>query len=179
MKYANRLLQRLVGRLAFWMPGGASLRPALHRFRGVNLGKNVWISQQVYLDELYPEAITIGDNCTLGLRTSIFSHFHWGLRRDQGGFKPVVLEANVFLGPHCVILPGVRIGDGAVIKAGSVLTRNVPARIFWGGPGGKPLARVTVPLTSAGSYDEFMRGLKPISEAEVAEQGVEGDEYWI
>lgn len=157
------ILRRLSGRLAFFLPGGDSVRPVIHRWRGVRVGVNVWIAQYVYLDELYPEAISIGDNCTIGLRTSMFAHFHWGPRRKAGGFKPIVIEDNVFVGPHCVILPGVRVGEGAVIKAGSVVTRNVPPRVFWGRADDGPLAVVTVPLTSNASYDAFVRGLRPIT----------------
>ena len=40
---------------------------------------------------------------------------------------PVVLEDEVWIGSHVVILPGVRIGHGAVIGAGSVVTRSIPA----------------------------------------------------
>ncbi len=156
------LIQRFMGRLARVAPGGYSLRPLLHRWRGVQLGERVWISQQVYLDELYPEAIMIGANSTIGMRTSVITHLHWGARRSSGGYKRVVIEANVFVGPHCVILPGVHVGEGAVIKAGSVLSRNVPARVFWGGAEGRPLAAITVPLTPDQSYEEFINGLKPL-----------------
>jgi tetrahydrodipicolinate N-succinyltransferase len=75
----------------------------------------------------------------------------------------VVIENNVFVGPHCVILPGVRIGEGAVIKAGSVLTKNVPSHVFWGEPGGRPLADVNVPLTPDNDFNEFVKGLRPLN----------------
>lgn len=158
----TRIIQTCLSRLAYLAPGGAGLRPALHRWRGVRLGRNVWISQFVYLDELYPEAISIGDQSTVGLRTSIFTHFHWGPRRAVGGFKPVVIGNNVFVGPHCVVLPGVRIGDGAVVKAGTVLTRNVPPGVFWGSDSGQPLALLDVPLTPEHTYEEFLAGMKPV-----------------
>ena len=86
-------------------------RPWLPRRREVHIGEKVWISQYVYIDEIHPEGVTIGDNCTIGLRTSIFSHFYWGSRKDNNHGK-VVIEKNVFIGPHCVILPNVRIGGG-------------------------------------------------------------------
>ena len=154
-------LQRLFCWAAFVSPGGYTVRPALHRWRGMRIGPGVWISQLVYFDVLYPEAITIGRDCTIGLRTTIFTHFHWGPKRTEGGFKPVVIEDDVFVGPHCLILPGVHIGRGAVIKGGSVVSRDVPAHTFWGTSGGAPLAEVTVPLTPQHSYDEFVRGLRP------------------
>lgn len=104
----------------------------------------------------------MGDNSSLALRCTVFAHFHRGPRLKSGGFKPVVVEADVFVGPHCVILPGVRIGKGSVIKAGTVVSRNIPPGVFWGSSAEGPIARVTVPLTPAHSYEEFMLGLKPI-----------------
>lgn len=158
----TRLITGVFGRMALFMPGGHSLRPTLQRWHGVRVGKRVWISQWVYLDQLYPEAITIGDNSTIGLRTSIFAHFHWGPRREENGAKKVVIGENVFIGPHCVVLPGVRIGAGAVIKAGTVVTRNVPPNTFFGDSPGRPLARITVPLGANSPYEDFVRGLRPM-----------------
>lgn len=155
----KELLNRILHKIAFFGPGGYGMRPRMHRLRGARIGSAVWISQYVYLDELYPEAISIGDNSTIGLRSSIITHLHWGPRRSVGGFKEVVIEQNVFIGPHCLILPGVRVGEGSVIRGGTVLTRNVPAHTFWGEPLSGPLGTVTVPLTAEHSYDEFVRGL--------------------
>ena len=77
----NRITQSLLRRLAYSVPGGYRLRPFLHRLRGVKIGKNVWISQYVYIDEIHPEAISIGDNTTIGIRTSIVADFYWGPRK--------------------------------------------------------------------------------------------------
>ena len=148
------------------VPGGSTLRPWLHRLRGVQIGENVWISQYVYIDELHPEAVTIKNNCTIGLRTSIFSHFYWGSKRSKEYANSVVIEEDVFIGPHSVIFGNVRIGRGSVIKAGTVVTRNIPPETFWGPPASGPVARVTVPLTWEHTYKEFIKGLCPIHKAE-------------
>jgi len=152
-------LGRLVNRIAFFAPGGGSLRVWLHRQRGVVIGKNVWIAQHVYVDELHPDQVSIGDNSTIGLGTSIFTHFYWGPRRPDNKGK-VVIEKDVFIGPHCVILPNVRIGEGAVIRAGTVVSRNVPPRTFWGAPAAQALGTATVPLTSEHTFEEFTRGVR-------------------
>lgn len=159
---ADPILNRFLHKLAFFMPGGYSSRVWFQRKRGVKIGKGVWISQYVYIDELHPEGVSIGDDSTIGLRTSIFTHFYWGPRRAANGYREVIIGKNVFVGPHCLILPGVNIGEGAVIKGGSVVTSNVPAFTFWGPPSSGPLGRVTVPLTREHEYEEFMRGLRPI-----------------
>ncbi len=156
----SNLLARVIHKLAFVAPGGDTLRPWLHRLRGVKIGKNVFIAQLVYLDELHPADITIGDNCTIGLRTSIFTHFYWGPRRPESNGR-VVIEKDVFIGPHCVILPNVRIKEGAVIRAGSVVSGNVPPHAFWGSPPAELLGIATVALTPEHSYEEFARGIKP------------------
>lgn len=153
------MLGRLVQKVAFFVPGGDSVRPWLHRLRGANIGHNVWIGLLVYMDELHPEAVTIGDNCTIGLRTSIFTHFYWGPRRPKANGK-VVIGKDVFVGPHCVILPNVTIGEGAVIRAGTVVSRNVPAHTFWGAPPAEALGIAEVPLTAEHSYAEFARGVR-------------------
>lgn len=155
------IIDRLLHKLAFVLPGGYSLRPWLHKIRGTRIGKGVWISQLVYIDELYPEAVTIGENSTIGLRTSIFTHFHWG-ERKVGGYSEVVIGKNVFIGPHCLILPNVHIGDGSVIKGGTVVTKDVPPYTFFGAPPAVALGKVTVPLTPEHDYKEFIRGLRPV-----------------
>ena len=156
----NIVLSRFINKLAFVCPGGDSLRVALQRMRGVKVGDNVFIAQQVYFDELHPEAIEIGDNVTIGLRTSIFSHFYWGPRRKDE-YAAVMIGSDVYVGPHCLILPGVKIGEGAVIKGGTVVSRNVPPRAFYGMPSPEVLGQVTVPLTPDHGYQEFIAGLKP------------------
>ncbi len=153
------LLRRVLHILAFMGPGGESLRPWLHRVRGVKVGSHVWISHFVYIDDVHPEEVTIGDNCTIGLRTSIFAHLYWGSKKPQSNGK-VIIEKDVFIGPHCVILPNVRIGEGAVIKAGTVVSRNVPAHAFWGNAPAEALGTATVPLTAEHTYEEFVGGIR-------------------
>lgn len=127
--------------------------------RGAKIGKHVWISHFVYIDDLHPDGISIGENCTIGLRTTIFAHLYWGPLRYEDKAK-VIIEKNVFIGPHCIILPNVRIGEGAVIKAGTVVSRNVPPHTLWGSPSAEVVGEATVPLTAEHSYEEFVQGMR-------------------
>lgn len=114
----------------------------------------------VYIDELHPADVEIGDNCTIGYRSSIFTHFYWGRRRATSSGR-VIIGKDVFVGPHCVILPNVRVGEGAVIRAGTVVSRNVPPHAIWGLPPAELLGIATVPLTPEHTYEEFTRGMRP------------------
>jgi acetyltransferase-like isoleucine patch superfamily enzyme len=161
----DSMVKNVIGRflhaLAFITPFGKKLRPFLHRLRGVKIGKNVWISKLVYIDENHPEAISIGDNSTIGFRTTIYSHFYFGARRKVISEK-VIIGNNVFIGPHCLILPNVTIGDNAVIMGGSVITKNIPPNTMWGPPATELISRVTIPLTEEYTYSEFIDGIRPV-----------------
>lgn len=88
------------------------------------------------------QSITIGDNVMIGGGCTIVdTDFHtmdytkWFSPKDeeQMARNEVVIGDNVFLGANCFILKGVHIGDGAVLAAGSVVTKDVPANQIWGG----------------------------------------------
>lgn len=76
--------------------------------------------------------VEIHDNCLIGPGVKIWSINHHteclaAPIKDQGYIaKKVILQKNVWVGANAVILPGVEIGEGAVIGAGSVVTKNVP-----------------------------------------------------
>lgn len=77
------------------------------------------------------ESITIGDNVMFGPYVTILDHDHNyhtdGLMVDSGYVSaPIVIGDNVWVGGNVVILKGVKIGDGAVIAAGCVVTKDVP-----------------------------------------------------
>jgi acetyltransferase-like isoleucine patch superfamily enzyme len=157
----NVLLQRLLRKIAYWAPGGYSLRPSLHKMRGVHIGDGVWISQYVYIDEIHPESISIGNDTTIGIGTLIIAHLYWGPRQRDYVSK-VKIGDNVFIGPYCVILPNVTIGNGAVVQAGTVVSKDVPPETLWGIPKAKALARVSIPLTQWNTYKQYIQGLRPL-----------------
>jgi maltose O-acetyltransferase len=83
--------------------------------------------------------ITIGDDAQIGPGVHIYTALHpvdAEIRRSGlEGAKPVNIGHNVWLGGHCVICPGVTIGDNSVIGAGSVVVRDIPPnRVAVGNP---------------------------------------------
>ena len=84
--------------------------------------------------------ISIGDDVTIGSNSMIVdTDFHpldplnRRVDADAGRAAPVLIGNDVFIGAQCLILKGVHIGDGAVIGAGSVVTRDVPAKVIAAG----------------------------------------------
>ncbi|MFX0204246.1 MAG: acyltransferase [Candidatus Hodarchaeota archaeon] len=156
----RNLMNRLLSKIAFFSPGGFTLRPWLHKRRGVKISKNVWISQYVSIDEDHPENIIIKENASIGLRTTIIAHLYWEWKTPNKKPGKVIIEKNVYIGPHCVILPNVTIGEGSVIMAGTVVSRNVPPYVMYGYPPPAPVARVTRPLIDGETYENFILGLR-------------------
>ena len=74
--------------------------------------------------------VAIGADCLIGTHVSIIDNdFHGVVDRQRvPSPKPVIIGDNVWIGNRAIILPGVTIGEGAVVGAGSVVTRDVPAR---------------------------------------------------
>lgn len=159
MSPLRRVSNRLLHLIARFAPGAKSVRPFLHRLRGVRIGRDVFIGDDVYLENEHPEAVEIQDGVQISVRAIIIAHTH-----GPGG---VLIERNAFVGPNTVIAASgnrvLRIGEGAVIGAGVVLSRNVPARVFVANETARPIAKVRVPLTTAETMDEFVRGLVPIA----------------
>lgn len=154
----NRILQVL----ALYAPGGKSLRPRLHRWRGVTIGKNTWIGTAAMLETGHPYLVSIGNNAVIGIRSVIIAHFREiGIEKREANVPTVVIEDKVYIGPGVIILPNVRIGTGAVVTAGSVVSSSIPAMTMVQGNPAKPIARCGVPLVGT-SFKNFLRHLKPV-----------------
>jgi acetyltransferase-like isoleucine patch superfamily enzyme len=149
----NRIFQEL----ARVMPGATTLRVKLHRARGVKIAENVWIGYDVMLETSRPSLISLGARSSLGARVMVIAHF----RETQG----VTIEEDVFVGPGAIILPNLVIGRGAVVTAGSVVTRSVPPMTVVQGNPAVPIAECATPLMAGMSVKEFSTKLRPLSAA--------------
>ncbi len=117
--------------------------------------------------------VTIGDRCNFGPRVCIVTPVHpmlpeeRALMKDDAGkparlcyARPVTIGNDCWLGANVTVCPGVNIGDGCVIGAGSVVTRDIPPRSF---AAGVP-CRVIREITGADSMTnkpEIMGGCRP------------------
>ena len=95
--------------------------------KNIKIGKNVFINACCRFQD--QGGIEIGDGSLIGHNTTIatLNHDFNPDKRANLHPSPVKIGKNVWIGSDCTILPGVEIGDGAVIGAGSIVTKNVPA----------------------------------------------------
>jgi maltose O-acetyltransferase len=97
--------------------------------QNVVIENNVHIGNNAYLDGR--GGIFIGENTHISRNLVIHSssHNYQGIRLpfdDTYNFKPVVIERNVWIGTNVIIIPGVSIGEGAIVGAGTVVTKSIP-----------------------------------------------------
>lgn len=97
----------------------------------LRVGDGTWIGQQCFLHAA--GGIDIGANVGIGPGVKMLTSTHQEAGRDVPilhaplAFAPIVVEDDADLGVGAIILPGVRIGRGAQVGAGAVVTRDVPA----------------------------------------------------
>jgi maltose O-acetyltransferase len=95
--------------------------------QGLNLGKNVFIGNNVIIDTSFPWLITIKDECTITDNVIILAHDASTKKYlDYTKIKQVIIGEKTFIGMGSIILPGVNVGKNVIIGAGSVVTKDIP-----------------------------------------------------
>lgn len=99
-----------------------------------DFGKNLTIGKRVFINAgcMFQDqgGVEIGDDCLIGHNT-VFATLNHALEPDRRADMhpaPIILGRNVWLGANVTVLPGVTIGDDAVVGAGSVVTKDVPEK---------------------------------------------------
>jgi maltose O-acetyltransferase len=95
----------------------------------ISIGNRVFLNFNCVILDVAP--VTIGDDCRIGPAVQIYAadhpREHTVRLQDLESGKPVTIGRNVWIGGGAILLPGVTIGDHAIIGAGSVVTRDVAA----------------------------------------------------
>jgi acetyltransferase-like isoleucine patch superfamily enzyme len=129
------------------------LVPPIHRLRGLRAGRGVFIDRSVYIDESFPELITIGEQTRVCAHAVLVAHVSASPRMKDLGLlpfrtAPIRIGAHAFIGVGAIVLPGVTIGDEAVVAAGSVVVHDVPpATVVAGNPA--QIVRAVTPASAA------------------------------
>lgn len=135
----SRAIRRAVLRAArAEVPGTADLLGGTYLGdpRRLRVGERCFVNRGCYLD--LAGSITLQDDVTLGHGVSIITAMHsigpsTHRAGDQIIIKPVTIEVGAWLGANVTVLPGVRVGAGAIVAAGAVVTRDVPPNVVVAG----------------------------------------------
>ena len=92
--------------------------------------KKTSFALMVMPDIMFPEKITVGENSIIGYNTTLLAH-EYLIREYRLG--EIIVGNEVMIGANTTILPGVKIGDGAIVSAGTLVHRDVPSGAFVGG----------------------------------------------
>ena len=101
--------------------------------KNIHIGKNVFINMGCKFQD--QGGIFIGDWALIGHNVVLATLNHAASPKDRGSMipAPIRIGKNVWVGANAVILPGVTIGDGAIVAAGAVVNRDVPENTVVGG----------------------------------------------
>ncbi len=110
--------------------------------KNITLGENVFINAGCHFQD--HGGVTLGDGCQIG-HNVVFATLNHGLSpedRENTYPAPIMLGRNVWVGSNATLLPGVVVGDNAVIAAGAVVTRDVATDTIVGGVPAKFIKRI-------------------------------------
>jgi len=99
-------------------------------FLRMKIGEHTAFALMVMPDLMFPEKITVGNNSIIGYNTTILAH-EYLIKEYRIG--EVVIGDEVMIGANTTILPGVSIGNHAIVSAGTLVHKSVPAGTFVGG----------------------------------------------
>lgn len=148
MSFAWRLRKKILKRWArnAFFP---SARVGMLRLCGFSIGDEVYIADDLIIVEELAERgnITIGNRVSIAPRVTLVTSSHPNHARIRGfapvAQGPIVIEDDAWLGAGCVILPGVRIGRGAVVGANSVVAQDVPTLHIVAGQPARTIRQLT------------------------------------
>lgn len=143
------LIRGALGYLAYvaifppWFPAW------IHKIRGVKIKnyKSVYIAPNVLIDTTFPDQVEIGDGVYITRGAKIIAHTSYTpIAQEKTGIEfttgSVVIESGAYIGVNAIILPSVRVGYSAIVAAGAVVTKDVPAFAIVAGIPAKPIGDV-------------------------------------
>jgi maltose O-acetyltransferase len=104
---------------------------------GIIIGDHTGINQHVVLSGIggltIGKYVGIGQYCVILTFNHAYKDYRTPICKQPVEYKPVIIEDDVWIGAHVLVMPGVRIGKGSVVAAGSVVTHDVERYSIVGG----------------------------------------------
>ena len=126
--FAFRKIRNII---LFWLAWSCPLnswRVKMHRWRGVHIGKRVYIGLQCNIDNAYPEYVFLEDDSSLAGEVTVVAHSN-PFKHFEGVIEakvaPVVVRKGAWVSIKSTLLAGADIGEYAIVSAGSVVSSKV------------------------------------------------------
>lgn len=138
------------------------------RRQGIKIGENCKIYSKICSPE--PYLIEIGDNVTISSRVQFITHDNSICKifsKYTDVFGRIKIGDNCFIGANTIILPGVSVGKGTIIGAGSVVTKSFDGNVVIGGNPAKVLSSLSDYATKISPYCISTNGLDSTKKKEL------------
>lgn len=136
----KRIVNYLLFILAYIAPSNA-IRVKLNKWKGVNIGENVYIGMFVFIDNAYPEYVFIEDEAAVNAGCMLITHFNLKKHFEPivlARVAPVLIKKGAMVAVRSILLPGITVGEYAMVSAASVVNENVePYTLVRGNPAKK------------------------------------------
>jgi exopolysaccharide acyltransferase PssR len=98
-----------------------ALRTYYVNVRGMHIDPSAWFSTKAVFDHTHPRGVHLGAESYVAFGAVILTH-----DMTRGLYRDTRIGRRCFIGAHSMLMPGVTVGDGSIVGAGSVVTRDVP-----------------------------------------------------
>ena len=135
-------------------------RVAMQRWRGVRIGKNVHVGTYVNMDLPYPYFIAVEDGVSLAGSITILAHnkpLEYHKNVSPSYIAPVIIRKNAWVAVNVTLLPGIEIGEGAIVASNSLVNKDVPPMTLYGGIPAKFIKDLSEKLKDNYTPEEFER----------------------
>ena len=136
-----------ISRIFAWLLPSYKLRAGFVRLSGVKVGRSVFIGNFVLFDSEHADLIEIEDEVSIAFGAIIVAHsaaspFHARNNVFKSEPRKVNLKKGCWIGAGAIVLPGVTVGEAAIVSAGSVVSHDVPPYTVVAGNPARPIRKL-------------------------------------
>lgn len=138
------------------------VRKWLQRKRGVKIGKNVHWGTNIIIDYPYPNFVKVEDGASISGNNYFLAHckpLGYHKNCSDSYVAPIIVHKHAWIAINVTILPGVEIGEGSIVSAGSVVSKDIPPFTVAKGNPAKVVADLAEVLRDNYTPEEFERKL--------------------
>lgn len=157
-----RLKDHLFNNWSMWAPWGG-VRKWLQRKRGVKIGKNVHWGTNIIVDYPFPNYIVVEDGASIAGNVFFLAHckpmkYHEGFVESY--VAPIIVHRHAWIALNVTLMPGVEVGEGAIVSAGSIVSKDIPPFTVAQGNPAKVVADIAEMVRSNYTPEEFEQFLE-------------------